>query len=127
MFQRLQRVGRQMACQMTETTGGTAIEWVHAKSTSLYNCSVSPEIGWVRPMELMMNHPLVRFLSDELALPHESIALAVQHSEQTPSFLPMILWQYGLVSLAQLEQIFDWLEHRHVAPVQHQYDYDQAA
>ncbi|WP_155834800.1 DUF2949 domain-containing protein [Leptolyngbya sp. PCC 6406] len=24
--------------------------------------------------------------------------------------LPMVLWQYGLVSLAQLEDIFDWLE-----------------
>ncbi|MBE9032468.1 DUF2949 domain-containing protein [filamentous cyanobacterium LEGE 11480] len=80
-------------------------------------------------MELMMNHPLVCFLSEDLALPHESIALAVQHSEQTPSLLPMILWQYGLVSLAQLEQIFDWLEHRHVSPVQNQpeYEYEQAA
>lgn len=79
-----------------------------------------------------MNHPLVCFLSDELALPHESIALAVQHSEQTPSLLPMILWQYGLVTLAQLDQIFDWLEQRHVSPVLHQYEteeyeYEQAA
>ncbi len=81
-------------------------------------------------MEIMMNHPLVRFLSDELALPHASITLAVQQSEQTPSLLPMILWQYGLITLAQLEQIFDWLEHCHVSPVQQQNDdgaYEQAA
>jgi hypothetical protein len=90
-------------------------------------------------MELMMSHPLVRFLRDELALPQASIALAVQHSEQTPSLLPMILWQYGLITLAQLEQIFDWLEHRHVSPTVHQpeseseyeeyaaYEYEQAA
>jgi hypothetical protein len=67
-------------------------------------------------MELMMSHPLVRFLKDELALPQDSIALAVQHAEQTPSLLPMILWQYGLITLAQLEQIFDWLEQRNAPP-----------
>jgi hypothetical protein len=80
-------------------------------------------------MELMLNHPLVRFLSDELALPQNSIALAIQHAEQTPSLLPMILWQYGLISLAQLEQIFDWLEHRHVQPIvaTFEYEYEQAA
>jgi Protein of unknown function (DUF2949) len=26
--------------------------------------------------------------------------------------LPIILWQYGLVTLSQLNQIFDWLERR---------------
>jgi hypothetical protein len=61
-------------------------------------------------MELMTSHPLIRFLKDEMAIPPDSIALAIQHAEQTPSLLPMILWQYGLISLVQLEQIFDWLE-----------------
>lgn len=60
-------------------------------------------------MELM-NHPLIRFLQDELALPPASIDLALHHSNQTPSLMPMILWQYGLITLDQLEQIFDWLE-----------------
>jgi Protein of unknown function (DUF2949) len=77
-------------------------------------------------MELMMSHPLIRFLRDELALPQASIALAVQHAEQTPSLLPMILWQYGLITLAQLEQIFDWLEQRSTPPAT-SYQYDQAA
>lgn len=56
------------------------------------------------------NHPLVRFLRDELSLPSASISLALQHSKQTPSLVPMILWQYGLVSLSELNAIFDWLE-----------------
>jgi hypothetical protein len=46
-----------------------------------------------------------------MSLPSDSIALAVQHAEQTPSLLPMILWRYGLISIGQLEEIFDWLEH----------------
>jgi hypothetical protein len=27
-----------------------------------------------------------------------------------PIEVPMILWQYGLVTLEQLDRIFDWLE-----------------
>lgn len=53
---------------------------------------------------------LINFLQKELALSAAAIAMALRHSEQDPGPLPMILWQYGLVSLEQLEQIFDWLE-----------------
>lgn len=53
---------------------------------------------------------LIRFLKDDLALPADSIALALHQCERMPNLLPMILWQYGLVTLAQLDQIFDWLE-----------------
>lgn len=60
-------------------------------------------------MELT-NHPLMRFLRDELSLPAASIALAFQQARQTPSLMPMVLWQYGLVSLTELNQILDWLE-----------------
>jgi hypothetical protein len=53
---------------------------------------------------------LVNFLQKELALSAAAIAMALRYREQDPGPLPMILWQYGLVSLEQLEQIFDWLE-----------------
>jgi hypothetical protein len=53
---------------------------------------------------------LISFLQDELAIPASSIAIALRHPEQNFSLLPMILWQYGLVTLEQLDQIFDWLE-----------------
>jgi hypothetical protein len=55
------------------------------------------------------NYPLIRFLKEELKIPKNSIKLALQHSEQIPSMLPIILWQYGLITLAQLDQIYDWL------------------
>jgi hypothetical protein len=53
---------------------------------------------------------LIHFLRDELAIPSASIDLAVRHQPDAPNLLPMILWQYGLVTLKQLDQIFDWLE-----------------
>jgi len=56
------------------------------------------------------NTQLIHFLQKELALSAAAIAMVLRHSEHDPGPLPMILWQYGLVSLEQLEQIFDWLE-----------------
>jgi Protein of unknown function (DUF2949) len=53
---------------------------------------------------------LIRFLQEDLAISASSIAIAVRHSEQDPGPLPMILWQYGLVTLEQLDRIYDWLE-----------------
>lgn len=53
---------------------------------------------------------LLRFLKDELLLPSDSIELALRHREQNPGPLPIILWQYGLITLEQLSSIYDWLE-----------------
>ncbi len=53
---------------------------------------------------------LIQFLRWELAIPASSIAMALRHPEQDSGQLPMILWQYGLVTLEQLDRIFDWLE-----------------
>lgn len=53
---------------------------------------------------------LIEFLKFELEIPDNSIATALRHPEYRPSLLPMILWQYGLVTLQQLEKIFDWQE-----------------
>ncbi|MFH7026643.1 MAG: DUF2949 domain-containing protein [Heteroscytonema crispum UTEX LB 1556] len=53
---------------------------------------------------------LLKFLQEDMAIPVDDLQLALRHTEQTPSLLPMILWQYGLVTLNQLDRIFDWLE-----------------
>jgi hypothetical protein len=55
-------------------------------------------------------HQFLRFLEEELAISASSIAIALRHREQDPGPLPMILWQYGLVTLEQLDRIYDWLE-----------------
>jgi Protein of unknown function (DUF2949) len=53
---------------------------------------------------------LIQFLEQELGLPPESIQLALRHDRLAPSSFPMVLWQYGLITLNQLDKIFDWLE-----------------
>ncbi len=53
---------------------------------------------------------LIQFLEEELAVPAEAISLALRHRAPIPEQLPIILWQYGLINLEQLERFFDWLE-----------------
>ena len=57
-----------------------------------------------------MNAKLVQFLKDELAVPEASIEIALRHQNPTPNQLPIILWQYGLITLEDLDRIFDWME-----------------
>ncbi len=59
----------------------------------------------------VVNAQLIRFLQEELAIPETSIAIALrQQQDSTPNMLPMILWQYGLITLEDLDKIFDWME-----------------
>ncbi|NJN86734.1 MAG: DUF2949 domain-containing protein [Leptolyngbyaceae cyanobacterium SL_7_1] len=52
----------------------------------------------------------LQFLQNDLELSASSIAVAQKQRSQDPGPLPIILWQYGLVTLEQLDQIYDWLE-----------------
>ncbi len=59
------------------------------------------------------NAKLIQFLQQELAIPPAAIAILLRHPEQAHAPLHIILWQYGLITLQQLGQIFDWLEAQH--------------
>ncbi|QDZ40330.1 DUF2949 domain-containing protein [Euhalothece natronophila Z-M001] len=52
----------------------------------------------------------IRFLREELAISNDSIAIAQRYSQRHTDPLPMLLWQYGLVTLEQLDRIYEWLE-----------------
>ena len=57
-----------------------------------------------------MHQQLIHFLTTELEIPLSQVRLALRHIPEAPNQLPIMLWHYGLINLAQLEQIFDWLE-----------------
>ena len=52
---------------------------------------------------------LIKFLKQELGIPASSIKLVLRHHQQDWSQFPIILWQYGLITLEQLDSIFDWM------------------
>jgi hypothetical protein len=59
---------------------------------------------------MSQHEQLVEFLQEQLAIPAGSIELGLRQSQDVPSLLPMVLYQYGLVTTHELGQIFDWLE-----------------
>lgn len=53
----------------------------------------------------------IAFLRDELAISDAAIAMAARQTQvEAAELLPVALWMYGLISLGQLQQIFDWFE-----------------
>jgi hypothetical protein len=52
----------------------------------------------------------IKFLQEEIDLPPDSIAIAQRSVEQNAGLMPMVLWQYGLITLEQLDRIYEWLD-----------------
>lgn len=53
---------------------------------------------------------LIEFLKQDLGVPSESINIALKSCQQQQGPLPVILWQYGLINLEQLNAVFHWIE-----------------
>jgi hypothetical protein len=60
-------------------------------------------------MDTASQPQLIGFLQNELGVSNAEIELGLRHIEQS-SDLPLILWQYGVLSLAQLDCLFDWMD-----------------
>ncbi|MGB7415818.1 MAG: DUF2949 domain-containing protein [Thermosynechococcaceae cyanobacterium] len=77
-------------------------------------CSCFGETIVPLPLALFMSVSLqqrfIEYLKTELAIPEASIAVVLRRAGYHPGQLHMMLWQYGLITLQQLEKIFDWLE-----------------
>ncbi|WP_017295052.1 DUF2949 domain-containing protein [Geminocystis herdmanii] len=61
-------------------------------------------------MPTITYHRFVKFLQEEINLSQECIAIAQRNVDHNLGLIPMVLWQYGLVTIEQLDKIYDWLE-----------------
>jgi Protein of unknown function (DUF2949) len=52
----------------------------------------------------------IDFIRQDLSVPDEAVQLALKQAQSDYGSLPMVLWQYGLVSLQQLDRLYDWFE-----------------
>jgi Protein of unknown function (DUF2949) len=59
-------------------------------------------------MKPKLEYQLIDFLQQELSISAQEISLVMRRQETPLSQLPIMLWQYGLITLQQLEKIFDW-------------------
>jgi hypothetical protein len=55
-------------------------------------------------------YAFLNFLRQELALSEDSLAIAQRQAQDHHGSIPMILLQYGLIGLDELERIYDWLD-----------------
>jgi Protein of unknown function (DUF2949) len=53
---------------------------------------------------------VANFLRQNLNLSDDSVQLAFKQAQSDYSSLPIVLWQYGLVTLPELDQVYDWFE-----------------
>ncbi len=51
-----------------------------------------------------------QFLQQEMELSRDDLAVVFNNQRQPGDPIPMLLWQYGLISLNQLQTIWDWLD-----------------
>jgi Protein of unknown function (DUF2949) len=57
-----------------------------------------------------VNDPrLIAYLQQDLGLSEAALALVTRQHQPTVTELPIVLWNYGLISLEQLGSIFDWM------------------
>ena len=64
-------------------------------------------------METKNIQALGKFLEDELTVSSSEVDLVMQKQEELMAPIPMLLWQYGLVSRSGLERVFDWMEEQY--------------
>ncbi|UBF28119.1 DUF2949 domain-containing protein [Kovacikia minuta CCNUW1] len=69
-------------------------------------------------MESTLRAKLLHFLQEEIGISADAVSTAQRilerlnpdQSVQSVNLLPIVLWQYGLVSFEQLTQVLDWLD-----------------
>ncbi|BDA40024.1 hypothetical protein CPARK_000086400 [cyanobacterium endosymbiont of Braarudosphaera bigelowii] len=51
-----------------------------------------------------------QFLQQEIAISSKDLSVVFNNQRQPNDPIPMLLWQYGLISSNQLQLIWDWLD-----------------
>ncbi|MDJ0581012.1 DUF2949 domain-containing protein [Crocosphaera sp.] len=65
--------------------------------------------------------PLLEYLRHKLAIPADALKMAVKFTETSMGSLPMVLWQYGLIDIHQLDEVLDWIDNRDVNDIELSY------
>jgi len=61
-------------------------------------------------MKAQRSKQLIEFLTQDLGVSKASIQTALKSCQHHQGPLPMVLWQYGLITLEQLDEVFRWIE-----------------
>ncbi len=56
---------------------------------------------------------LLFFLKEEFSLNDQAISLAIKHSSLESAPLPIVLWNFGLITVDQYQILLDWIIDNH--------------
>jgi hypothetical protein len=51
---------------------------------------------------------LQRFLRSQIGLSESALSLGLKQAQLEQAPLPVVLWRFGLISLAQFDAVLDW-------------------
>ena len=52
---------------------------------------------------------LIIFLKEEFSLNDQAISLAIKHSNLESAPFPIVLWNFGLITVEQYQVLLDWI------------------
>ena len=52
---------------------------------------------------------LLIFLKEEFSLNDQAISLAIKHSNLESAPFPIVLWNFGLITVEQYQVLLDWI------------------
>ncbi|QNG26498.1 DUF2949 domain-containing protein [Synechococcus sp. HK01-R] len=57
---------------------------------------------------------LLKFLQEKLGLSDNALQLGLRQAELEQAPLPIVLWSFGLLSLAQYQAVLDWQQNEQI-------------
>ena len=59
--------------------------------------------------QFLPSHKLLIFLKEEFTLNDQAISLAIKHSNLESAPFPIVLWNFGLITVDQYQVLLDWI------------------
>jgi len=69
-------------------------------------------------MSSSLQQKFIQFLRNDLDVSNAELNVALRRQDPLMGQLHMVLWQHGLISLNQLNSVFEWLEREGANPLE---------
>lgn len=69
-------------------------------------------------MSSSLQQKFIQFLQNDLSISTAELDIALRRQDPLMSQLHIVLWQHGLITLNQLNSVFEWLEQETFNPLE---------
>ena len=61
------------------------------------------------PKQSLLSTRFLIFLKEEFSLSDQAVSLAIKRSHLESAPLPIVLWDFGLITVDQYQELLDWI------------------